>query len=211
MWRKYRRGGRQHNFCITIDSTKSDQRDRDYWLTCLKNHETLLHTFCLPRSTFHSSPPALCPWGRPVWTTSRAPFPSSFHLDSSQCEYLQEIKAREKCEVRKIFSQDHSLLGFCGLTASLHQRPQFLPGGFLQNLQALINTPSACLFKPSIGNGTPLGYREVLHPLVLFLNPAHTFVNSPFIKLFPAWMHHLFPAKIQTNRALPEKNDFNRS
>lgn len=187
MWRKYRRGGRQHNFCITVDSTKPDQRDRGYWLTCLENHEAMLHTFCLPRSTFHSSPPALCPGGRPLWTTSRAPFPSGFHLDSASVSTCQcEIKAREKCEVRKFFSQDLSLVGFCGLTASLHQRLQFLPGGFLQNLQALINTPSACLFKPSISNGTPLGYREVPCPLVLFLNPAHTFVNSPFIKLFPA-------------------------
>ena len=30
---------------------------------------------------------------------------------------------------------------------------------------------------------------------MLFLNPAHTFVNTPFIKLFPAWVHHLFPAR----------------
>lgn len=151
------------------------------------------------------------PWGPTSLDHIKSSLPFQLPYGLCQCKYLQEIKAREKYEVRKFFSQDLSLVGFCGLTASLHQRLQFLPGGFLQNLQALINTPSACLFKPSISNGTPLGYREVPCPLVLFLNPAHTFVNSPFIKLFPAWMHHLFPAKLLTNRALPEKNDFNRS
>lgn len=40
---------------------------------------------------------------------------------------------------------------------------------------------------------------RVLHcPLLVFLNSAHTYVNSPFIKFssnYPAWVCYLFPAR----------------
>lgn len=54
------------------------------------------------------------------------------------------------------------------------------------------------------GKGSLRLLARVLHnPVLRFLNPTHTFVNIPFIQftsIYPIWVHHLFPARILTNR-----------
>lgn len=134
----------------------------------------------------------LCNLGAGLWTALWAPLPSGFQLRLAGGRPWWEIRQVETEQGQSMHCLPHYLVTVV--------RPCLLDKDHSSYLVALSMQLSfqglalPCLFRFRGRNG--FTYLRVLkYPLFIFLNPAHRFVNSPFIKLFsnyPVFTCHLF-------------------